>query len=176
VIQRDRPLPPLKVIKPWSGPKPTLESDITLTCRVKSGVLEAYIRKVYGIRDFDVAKATGARGDMAPEYIVTGVLPPANNIRQQVENVRRGRENRRLWLILDMLCMDGFIPAGIYVVSIDVRETPLDEYLRIVNETHDNDDIRCRELRRVHGKDKEFKKRTRAIDIQLARILEGKKR
>jgi hypothetical protein len=138
--------------------------------------LEAYIYKVFKIRDFDIAKATGARGDMSPEFHVTGVLPPANNIRQQVENVRRGRENRRLWLILDILCMDGFIPRGLYIVNIEQRESPVDEYLRIVNETHDKDGFRCRELKRVHAKDKDFLIKINSIDKQLARLLEGKTR
>lgn len=176
MLHQSRPLPPLKPIQPWEGPKPDLKMVVTPTCRVKSGDLEHYIQKVFKIKGFDIAKATGARGDMSPEFLVTGVLPPANNIRQQVENIRRGHETRRLGLILDILCMDGFIPNGIYVIDIERHESPLEEYLRIVNETHDKDDHRCIELRRIHARDKNFRKRVKTIDQKLSQLLEGKQR
>lgn len=176
VIHRDRALPPLKPIKPWEGPKPTLEMKVTPTCRVKSRDLEHYIQKVFNIKGFDIAKATGARSDMAPEFLVTGVLSLANNIRQQVENIRRGRETHRLGLILDILCMDGFIQKGIYVIEIERRESPIEAYMRVLNETHDKDDQRCRELKRVHARDKEFRERVKIIDQKLSQLLEGRQR
>jgi hypothetical protein len=81
-----------------------------------------------------------------------------------------------LGLILNILCMDGFIQKGIYVIEIERHESPIEAYLRILNETHDKADPRCRELKRVHAKDKEFRKRVKIVDQKLSQLLEGKQR
>lgn len=137
---------------------------VSYVCRVHFRALEAYLEKVYRIRDYNVCMASGAKGEMIPEYDVSDKLPPAPNIRQQVDNIRRGRRTRNLGLILNVLCMEGFIPAGKYV--IDTREDlhPIVRYTELLNDTHDPLDPRCLALKEQHQHDREFMKRAKLLD------------
>ena len=154
MIRRKRYFPP-KPIKPWAGPKPELRMQVTPTCRVHYQDLEAYLAKVYRMLDYSVRQATGAQADMTPEFIVTGRLPPILN--QQVDNIRRGRKtHRNLGLILDVLCVDGFIRKGKYVIDMTEEDKPLDQYRTALYETQNPLDSKCLKIRNKYKGDKEF--------------------
>ena len=57
-----------------------------------------------------------------PEYAVSPVLPPALDAARQAEAIRAGRRTQNVSLILNVLCIDGYIPAGKYI--IDTRPEP----------------------------------------------------
>lgn len=156
-----------KPIREWKGPKPKLPMAITLVCRVHFRTLEAYLNKVYRMRDYDARLASGATGDMAPEYIVTGAFPPAANMGQQVNNIRRGRRTRDLGLILNVLCVDGFIPIGKYVIDISENPHPIHRYAELLNENHDPLSPGCMDMKEQYRMDRDFMKRARMLDQKM---------
>jgi len=123
-------------------------------CRVHFKDLEAYLAKVYRMQDYDIRRATGARADMTPEFIVTGILPAG--MKQQMDNIRRGRKTRSVGLILNVLCIDGFIPAGKYVIDMSERVKPLDQYREALYRTQDPLSVECLKIREKHKKDRKF--------------------
>jgi len=170
VLHHLRRYRPPKPVKPWKGPKPSLKMTITPHCRVHYRDLERYIGLVFKIKNYDVRQATGARGAMTPEFAVTGVLPPANNISQQVFDIRRGFGTRKLGLILDVLCMDGFINPGIYVIDMAKDEMPIEEYRKALNESHDLLDPRCLKIKEANRGNKDFARQVRALDQQIMKL------
>lgn len=174
MISRDRFRPP-KPIKPWKGPKPKLEMLVTRHFRVHFRTLEAYLATVLKMRDYDIRLATGAKCGMTPEFVVTGILPPANTMGQQVFDIRQGRKTRRLGLILDLLCSDGFIPVGIYIIDMTEGDEPFEAYRKILNECHDPLDPECLKIKSDNRRDSKFIKQVKILDkriIELKRAQE----
>ena len=161
---------PSKTVKPWIGPKPSLRMTIIPHCRVHFHDLEAYIMKVFKIKNYDVRNATGARGAMTPEFAVTGILPPANNIEQQVFDIRQGFSTRNLGLILNILCLDGFIQAGIYVIDMTGEGDPVEEYRKVLNDNHDLLDPRCLKIKEANRGNRTFAKQVKVLDQQLIKL------
>ena len=112
-----------KPLKPWQGPKPKLPMSVAHVCRVHYLDLQEYLDKVYRMRGYDVLFALGLTNGMFPEFIVTGKMPPAWNIAEQADNIRRGRPTKNLGLILNVLCADGFIGKGKYIIDTSMRRT-----------------------------------------------------
>jgi len=171
MLRRRRYHPP-KPVQAWKGPKPQLPMLVSFCCRVHFRELEAYLAKVYKMRDYDVRLATGARGGMVPEFTVTGELPPAANMVQQTDNIRRGRRTRDLGLILNVLCVDGFIPIGTYTIDTTEDLTPINTYAELLNHTHNPLDPACIALKEKHKHDQDFMKRAKALELL---VLEAKR-
>jgi hypothetical protein len=117
------------------------------------------------MRDYDVRLATGARGGMIPEFSVTGELPPASNMGQQADNIRRGRRTRDLGLILNVLCVDGFIPVGTYIIDTTEDLAPINAYVELLNHNHNPLDPACIAMKEKHRHNKDFMKRAKAIEL-----------
>lgn len=156
MLHHQRRSRPEKPIQAWKGPKPALAMDVTWTCRVHHEVLSAYLATVFKLKDYDVLLASGATPGMCPEYRVNGVLGSASNMKQQADNVRQGRRTRNLALILNVLCLDGFIPKGLYVIDTHPRATPMMEYTRLLNITRNPLAPPCVAFMKKHQRDKEF--------------------
>ncbi len=169
---RRRRYRPMKPVQAWKGPKPKLPMTVSLVCRVHFRELEAYLDKVYKMRDYDVRLATGARGDMVPEYTVDGVVPPAANMGQQIDSIRRGRRTRDLNMILNVLCIDGFIPIGMYVIDTAEDLEPIKTYVVLLNQNHDPLAPPCIALKEKHKHDKDFVQAAKALEL---RVLEAKR-
>ncbi len=161
---------PPKPVKPWVGPKPSLKMTVTPHCRVHYRDLEHYIGLVLKIKNYDVRGATGARGAMTPEFAVTGVLPPANNMGQQVFDIRCGFSTRNLGLILNVLCIDGFIHPGIYVIDMTEDRMPIEEYRKVLNDSHDLLDPRCLKIKKENKGNKGFAKMAKVLDEQIIKL------
>ena len=161
---------PLKPLQPWKGPKPKLEMEVIPTCRVHFKTLEAYLWTIFKIPGYDVRRSTGARADMTPEFVVTGSLPMTGNMWQRIDSIRRGRRERNLGLILDVLCHDGFIPAGKYVIDMTQGPDPIEAYREALNENLDPLDTRCVQLKEGNRRDKVFMKRVKALDSRALEI------
>lgn len=116
IIRRHRPQPErtLKLL-PVPSPKPKLEMRAVPEFRVKRRALEAYIAAVYRF-EFDFYLATGLVAGQCPEFNVTGTLD-SDAWRQRAHELRCGMKTRSVSLILTVLAMDGFIPAGKYVID-----------------------------------------------------------
>ena len=80
--------------------------------RVKQRHLEAFLARVYRMDGFDFLLAAEATPGMCPEYLVSPALPPAIGARQEADRIRQGHRTRNVGLILNVLCLDGFIPPG----------------------------------------------------------------
>lgn len=160
-----RPHPP----KPrWSWPadkpKPKLPAIHLPHYRVHYTDLETYLGAVYRMRDFQFFKATGFAPGLVPEYTVTGVLPPSWESQNKAERIRNGQRTSDLLLILNVLCLDGFIPAGKYLIDTKVKTPPLEVY-RALLETHRNPRANeCVQFREKHRNDKDFTKKAAVLD------------
>jgi len=145
---------------------------VSWVCRVHFRELEAYLAKVLKMQDYDVRLATGGKGGMIPEFTVDGTVPPAANMGQQVDNIRRGRRTRDLGLILNVLCMDGFIPIGMYVIDTNEDLEPINTYAALLNVHHNPLHPACIALKEKHKHDKDFMRRAKALETL---VLEAKR-
>jgi hypothetical protein len=156
--------PPVETTTPvWSGPKPTLPMTMTPTYRIHYEDLEAFLLEVFRF-EFDVMNTLGITHGMFPEFAVFNRMPPAWNARQQADNVRRGRRCQNLPLILAVLCVDGFIPAGHYVLDTTERQSTMDRYRAILQVTDGPMHRDCRAFRAKHAKDKQFRQYADGLD------------
>ncbi|MEN6406083.1 MAG: hypothetical protein ABFC77_06380 [Thermoguttaceae bacterium] len=139
--------------------------------RVHYRKLEAYFCRVYGWEAFDFFMATGTATGMAPEYVVNGLKGVGSEIERQANAIRSGRRSRNVLLILNVLCEDGYIPAGRYVVSTKHETTPLEVYKALLRQTETPESKECREFRAAHGRDKELMRVISEIDTQVLQTL-----
>jgi hypothetical protein len=140
---------------------------VSYICRVHYLDLQAYLAKVYRMKGFDLLKAAGAVHGLCPEYIVTGRVPQAANAGQQMDNIRRGRITRNVDLILNVLCVDGFIPKGKYVIDTKKPPNPIEEYTRMLNDHMDPNHPDCVTFKKKHPSS-DFQRRAKLMD-KLAR-------
>lgn len=110
-----RERPPAKT--PAAGSKPKMEMVQLPIFRVHYRRLEEYLAAVYRIEGFDFLLASGAVPGLVPEYAVSPTLPPSEDARRRADAIRAGRRTRDVALILNVLCLDGFIPAGKYIID-----------------------------------------------------------
>jgi len=159
INRRRKPAP----LKPWKGAKPKLPMGITYLCRVHYLDLQAYLAKVYRMRDYNVLKAVGVSHGECPEYLVTGQMPMASNVTQQIDNIQQGRRTRNLNLILNLLCRDGFIIAGKYVIDTTEPRSPTVEYTSLLHRHQDPDHPACVSFRKKH-RDQTFRRHASVLD------------
>ena len=117
---------------PRSGPKPTLPMAQLPIFRVQMGDLEDYLYEVYRMGGFDFLLAAGLTQGECPEYIVQAALPASITCVRQAADIRQGRRTKNVALLLNVLCIDGFIPAGKYIIDTHVRPMPIDVYTSLV--------------------------------------------
>jgi len=139
-----------------SGEKPVLPMVQLPIYRVKQRHLEAYLAKVYRMEDFDFLLAAGATPGMCPEYLVSPALPPAFGATQEADRIRRGHRSRNVPLILNVLCADGFIPAGRYTIDTHPEPPPGQVYRALLIETGDPNHSRCVAFKREHRHERAF--------------------
>ena len=102
---------------PAADPKPALPMVQLPIFRVHYRRLEEYLAKVYRMDGFDFLRATGAGPGLVPEYAVSPALPSAHDAARQADSIRAGRRTQNVGLILNVLCIDGYIPPGKYVID-----------------------------------------------------------
>ncbi len=156
----------------WKGGKPKLSMSVLAMFRVNYRDLEKYLKLVYKMGGYSVKTATGTRGGGTPEIDVTGSLPAVANICQLIDNIRLGRRTRNLGLILDLLCKDGFIPAGKYIIDTNEIKSPIDTYAYLLNDTQDCLNPRCLAFKEEFNDDANFLKRATVLDSKLLRHQE----
>ena len=146
--------PPAK--NPAAGPKPVLPMVQLAIFRVHYRRLEEYLAKVYRMEDFDFLRATGAGPGLVPEYAVSPALPPALDAARQAEAIRAGRRTQNVSLILNVLCIDGYIPAGKYIIDTRPEPSPAQVYQTLLIETGDPNHLRCVAFKREHHHERAF--------------------
>jgi hypothetical protein len=149
LIRRDKP--PLRPqVWPAGTPKPKLPAIQLPIYQVHYRALEMFLDKVYRMRDYDFRRATGAQPGMTPEYRVQAALPQAGDADEQADRIRCGRRTTSVALILNVLCIDGFIPAGTY--RFDMREKPsaIHTYRALLEKRRNPFDPECVRFREAH--------------------------
>ena len=157
----------------WDGQKPKLPALMFAVFRVGYRDLEKYLNLVYKMEGYSVRSATGAKGAMTPEINVTGTLPEMANICQLVDNIRMGRHTRNLGLIMDLLCQDGFIPAGKYIIDMTEIKTPVETYADLLNDLQDCLHPKCIQFKDKYKEDIGFMKQVKLLDAKLLKHQEG---
>lgn len=159
-------------IKEWTGKKPKLSMQVAYLCRVHYLDLQAYVAKVYRLRDYDILKSLGVVHGVYPEFLVTGRMPSIANIDQQIENIKRGRRTRNLGLILDLLCKEGFIIAGKYVIDTKKAREPINEYTDLLGKHEDPEHQECVAFRKKQ-RDPTFRRQADQLDQLAKEFQEG---
>jgi hypothetical protein len=78
------------------------------------------------------------------------VLPPAQTAVQEADRIRRGHRTRNVGLILNVLCIDGYVPAGKYIIDTRPEPPPAQVYRALLIETSDPNDPRRVAFKREH--------------------------
>ena len=158
-----------------AGPRPVLEMMQLPIFRVHYRRLEEYLAKVYRMEGFDFLLASGAVPGLVPEYAVSPALPPAEDARQRADTIRAGRRTRDVALILNVLCLDGFIPPGKYIIDTRPEPSPIDQYRALLRRIGTPESEECRAFRRAHQGDKAFIRLAAEIDTQVLAVLRQQK-
>jgi hypothetical protein len=154
-----------------TGPKPKLKMVQLPIFRVHYRKLEDYFCRVFRWDRFDFLMASGATPGLVPEYNVGPDLPLTSDARQQADALRNGRRTRNIPLILTVLCRDGYIPAGKYLVDTHPLTPPIERYKALLRQTGTPESKECRDFRAAHRHDKRFTRKAAQIDTQVLQIL-----
>jgi hypothetical protein len=139
--------------------------------RVHYRRLEEYLVKVYRMEGFDFLLASGAAPGLVPEYAVSPTLPPSEDARRRADAIRAGRRTRDVPLILNVLCLDGFIRAGKYIIDTRPEPSPIDQYRTLLRQTGTPESKECIAFRRAHHGDKAFTRLAAEIDTTALNAL-----
>lgn len=164
-----REQPPAKA--PAAGPKPTLPMVQLAIFRVHYRRLEEYLANVYRMVGFDFLRATGAGPGLVPEYAVGPALPPALDAAHQAEAIRAGRRTQNVSLILNVLCIDGYIPPGKYIIDTRPEPTIICQYRALLRQTGTPESRECIAFRQAKKGDKAFIRLASEIDTEVLAVL-----
>lgn len=153
------------------GPKPTLKMTQLPIFRVHYRALEDYFCRVFGWGEFDLLASEGCTPGLVPEYTVTSNLPPASDASRRAQGIRGGRRTRNVSLILTVLCQDGYIPAGRYIVDTRAETPPLETYRELLQRTSTPESKECRAFRASHRHDQNFTRVAAEMDSQVMQAL-----
>jgi len=154
-----------------TGPKPKLEMEQLPIFRVHCRKLEAYFCQVFHWDSFDFLMASDTAPGLVPEYRVGTPLPPGGDAARRATMLRSGRRTREVALILSVLCTDGYIPAGKYIVDTRPETPPLEIYKALLRQTGTPESKECREFRAAHRHDRDFTRIVAGIDTQVLQTL-----
>jgi len=168
-----REQPPTKT--PAAGPKPKLEMMQLPIFRVHYRRLEEYVARVYRMKGFDFLTASGACPGLVPEYAVSPTLPPSSDAQRQADAIRTGRRTRNVSLILNVLCVDGYIPAGKYIIDTRPEPLPIEQYRALLRKTGTPQSQECVAFRQSRRSDKAFIRLAAEIDNQVLAVLRQQK-
>jgi hypothetical protein len=163
-----REKPPAKLP---AGPKPILEMVQLPIFRVHYRRLEEYLAKVYRMEGFDFLLASGAVPGLVPEYAVAATMPPAQDAHDRADAIRSGRRTRDVALILNVLCLDGFIPAGRYIIDTRPEPSPIEHYKALLRKTGSPLSAECIAFRDAHQQDGAFTRFATEIDAAVLDAL-----
>ena len=139
--------------------------------RVRYRRLEEYLAKVYRMEGFDFLLASGAAPGLVPEYAVSPLLPRSEHARRRADAIRTGRRTRDVPLILNVLCLDGLIPAGKYVIDTRPETPPIEHYKALLRKTGSRLSAECIAFRDAHQRDRAFTRLAAEIDTAVLKIL-----
>ena len=118
--------------------------------RVKQRHLEAYVAN--GLPDGRLRLPAGGRGHARN---VSGIprqpgAAASQECPEDADRIRRGHRTRNVGLILNVLCMDGYIPAGRYIIDTHPEPPPGQVYRALLLKTGDSNHPECLAFNREH--------------------------
>jgi hypothetical protein len=143
--------------------------------RVKMADFELYLRKVYRTEDFDFLVAAGLTAGECPEYTVQARLPEAGEYVRKAADIRDGRRSRNVPLLLNVLCIDGYRPAGKYVIDTHPQPRAIDVYTLLIKTRLDPDDPDCVAFKSARLGDKLFTSQAATLDKMVREAVQAEK-
>jgi hypothetical protein len=160
-----------KPYEPPTGPKPILPMDQLPIYRVKVRDLEAYLGKVYRMFDFDFLTVVGVAQGESVEYKVQAALPCSITCARQAQAIRRGHKSGNVPLILNVLCLDGYIPVGTYIIDTRAEAGAIDVYTSMMKTHLNGAHPECMAFKESRRNDKKFLKQAAHLDKVVAEAV-----
>ena len=148
---------------PRTEPKPALEMLQLPVFRVRRQP-EEYLMQVYRMEDFDFLLAVGCTPGAIVEYNVQAAIPPSPDAARQADNIRRGQRTRNVPLILNVLCLDGYIPAGQHIIDTPPEVPVINQYRALLQRTGDPLAPRCLAFKEAHSREKLLTQQAAQLD------------
>jgi hypothetical protein len=152
---------------PISREKPVLEMVQLPVFRVRLRHLEDFLRKVYRLEGFDFLAATGGVAGATYEYSVQAALPPGPNALRRADAIRRGQRTQNVPLILNVLCLDGYVPAGRYLIDTRPEASAIHQYRNLLQATGDPLAAVCLAFKEAHRREKLFTQQAARMDKSI---------
>jgi len=152
--------------------KPVLNMVQLPIFRVHYRTLEAYLCRVLHFPDYDFLLATGTVPGLVPEFNV-GPTISDNRIRR-ANAARQGQRTHDVDLLLALLCHDGYIPAGKYIIDTRPEKPAIEVYKALLQATGTPEAEECRDFRLTHCHDRHFVQLAATIDTQILELLRSK--
>ena len=108
-----------------------MKALVSWTYHVKHTDLEKEINDIYGM-EFDFRRATGFAHPDCPEYIVTGLLIASDSVRAQIKRIRAGKWYSNVGFLLNLLCAEGHLRKGKYVIKVQPEMDRKQIYLDLI--------------------------------------------
>jgi hypothetical protein len=161
--------------KPWPSdkPKPKLPSRQLVQYAVHYSDLEDYLYQVYRMH-FNFHQAIGLKkGTLLYEVVAKPELPDGWGMERVADQIRLGRYTRSVQYIMNVLCIDGFIPAGIYVIDTRVRPSAIAEYRSLIYTTENPLDPQCIAFKDKHRSNRDFIEAAKRLDKSVLEWLKN---
>ena len=84
---------------------------------------------------------------------------------------RAGQRPRDVSLIVNVLCLDGCIPAGKYIIDTRPEPATIDQYRVLLRQTGTPESKECSAFRRAHEGDKTLTRLAAEIDTAVLNAL-----
>ncbi len=170
IINREPARKPIRRMP--TDPKPVLEVSQVPVFRVHFTKLEAYIQKVFGF-EFDFLMAAGISEGPCVEFDV-GVTIPTGAWERRANELREGRRTKATALILAVLCHDGYIKAGKYMIGTNPLPDATKLYTQLLTKFANPDAPECRIFRDKFKGDKTFIERAVILDAKVREYMKAK--
>lgn len=157
--------------------KPKLEMQRIPVFRVRATALEEYVARVYGLRDYDFVLDVCCQPGEVFEYDVTAAPPDTLSLAEKLRLIREGRRVKRYPnLMLKALVMDGYIPAGKYIIDTKPDAPLIVQYTRLLQQHGGPTAPECIRFLNQYRDDRTFQKRAKTLNemwgVKVHRDLE----
>jgi hypothetical protein len=145
--------------------KPKLKAQQIPVYRVRAADFEEYVGTVYNIREYDFALDVGCQPGEVFEYQITGRPPQTVSFADKLQQIRRGHRVRRYPnLMLEALVMDGYIPAGKYIIDTRPDSPLIVQYTQLMQRHGGPTAPECIRFLNQHRNDRTFQKRAKTLN------------
>jgi hypothetical protein len=141
--------------------------------RVKMKALIDYLYQVFHIEHYNFLRCAGVVPGQCPEYYVKAAVP--ENLEQKAQALRDGHFCSNVPLILNVLCLDGYIPSGRYIIDTHPAPPPIDIYTSLMKKRLDASHPECAAFKKANSRNKTFMAQAAVIDKMIKEATEQRK-